>query len=65
MHSELRAPFEANLGFTPEVPPDMLFMMRPSIPISQDATDRLQRLREVHTLGRSVFMLQNDAVHAH
>jgi putative transposase len=31
-------PFEANFGFSPEEPPDLLFSMRPSIPISQDAT---------------------------
>jgi hypothetical protein len=29
---------EANFGFPPEEPPNMLFRMRPSIPISQDAT---------------------------
>jgi transposase InsO family protein len=31
-------PFEANCGFSPEEPPDLLFSMRPSIAISQDAT---------------------------
>jgi hypothetical protein len=31
-------PFEANFGFSPEEPRDLLFNMRPSIPISQDAT---------------------------
>jgi hypothetical protein len=31
-------PFEANFGFSPEEPLDLLFSMRPSIPISQDAT---------------------------
>jgi hypothetical protein len=31
-------PFEANFGFSLEEPPDLLFSMRPSIPISQDAT---------------------------
>jgi hypothetical protein len=31
-------PFEANFGFSPEEPLDLLFSMRPSIPVSQDAT---------------------------
>jgi putative transposase len=31
-------PFEANFGFSPEEPPDLLFNTRPSIPVSQDAT---------------------------
>jgi putative transposase len=31
-------PFEANFGFSPEEPLDFLFSMRPSIPVSQDAT---------------------------
>jgi hypothetical protein len=31
-------PFEANLGFSLEEPPYLLLSMRPSIPVSQDAT---------------------------
>jgi hypothetical protein len=31
-------PFEPNFGFSPEEPPDVLFSMRPTIPVSQDAT---------------------------
>jgi hypothetical protein len=31
-------PFEANFRFSPEEPPDLMFSMRPSIPVSQDAT---------------------------
>jgi putative transposase len=31
-------PFEANFGFSPEEPLDLLLSMRPSIPFSQDAT---------------------------
>jgi hypothetical protein len=31
-------PFEANFGFSLEEPPNLLFNMRPSIPIWQDAT---------------------------
>jgi hypothetical protein len=30
-------PFEANFGFSHEEPPHLLFSMRPSIPVSQDA----------------------------
>jgi putative transposase len=30
-------PFEANFGFSLEEPPDLLFSMRPSIPVSHDA----------------------------
>jgi putative transposase len=31
-------PFEANFGFSPEEPLDLPLSMRPSIPVSQDAT---------------------------
>jgi hypothetical protein len=31
-------PFEAYFGFSPEEPHDLLFSMRPTIPVSQDAT---------------------------
>jgi putative transposase len=31
-------PIEANFRFSPEEPLDLLFSMRPSIPVSQDAT---------------------------
>jgi transposase InsO family protein len=48
-------PFEANFGFSPEEPHYLLFSMRPSIPISQDAAERLRLLQEVHTLVRSVL----------
>jgi hypothetical protein len=41
-------PFEANFGFSP----DLLFSMRPSIPVSQDATQWSSLLQEVHTLVR-------------
>jgi hypothetical protein len=37
-------PFEANFGFSLEEPPDLMLSMRPSIPISQDATERLRLL---------------------
>jgi hypothetical protein len=31
-------PFEASFGFSPKEPHDLLFNIRPSIPVSQDAT---------------------------
>jgi hypothetical protein len=34
--------FEANFGFSPEESLDLVFTMRPSIPVSQDATERLK-----------------------
>jgi hypothetical protein len=42
----------------------MLFSMRPSFPISQDATYRLRVLQEVHTLVRSVLQLHKDEMQA-
>jgi hypothetical protein len=57
-------PFEANFGFSPEEPPDLLFNMRPSIPVSQDATERLRLLQDVHTLVRSVLQLHKDEMQA-
>jgi hypothetical protein len=53
-------PFEANFGFSHEQPRDLLFNMRPSIPVSQDATKRLRLLHEIHTLVRSVLQLHKD-----
>jgi hypothetical protein len=57
-------PVEANFGFSPEEPPDLLFSMRPSIPVSQDATERLRLLQEIHTLVRSVLQLHKDEMQA-
>jgi hypothetical protein len=56
--------FEANFGFSLEEPHDLLFSMRPSIPISQDAIERLRLLQEVHTLVRSVLQLHKDEMQA-
>jgi hypothetical protein len=53
-------PFEANLGFSPKEPPGLVFSMRPSIPVSQDTTERLRLLQEVHTTVRSVLQLHKD-----
>jgi putative transposase len=57
-------PFEANFGFSPEEPLDLLFSMRPSIPFSQDAAERLRLLHEVHSLVRSVLQLHKDEMQA-
>jgi putative transposase len=57
-------PFEANYGFSPEEPPDLLFSMRPSIPVSQDAAERLRLLQEIHTLVCSVLQLHKDEMQA-
>jgi hypothetical protein len=48
------APFEANFGFSLEEPPNLLFNMRPSIPVSLDALEQLRLLHEVHALVSSV-----------
>jgi hypothetical protein len=57
-------PFEAIFWISPEEPLDMLFSMRPSIPVSQDATEQLRLLHEVHTMVRSVLQLHKDEMHA-
>jgi hypothetical protein len=38
--------------------------MRPSIPVSQDAAERLRLLREVHTLVRFMLQLHKDEMQA-
>jgi hypothetical protein len=57
-------PFEANFRFSLEEPPNFLFNMRPSIPVSQDASERLRLLQEVHALVRSVLQLHKDEMQA-
>ena len=53
-------PFEANFGFSPEEPPDLLFSMRPSILVSQDALVRLDLLYELHAMVYWVLHLHKD-----
>jgi hypothetical protein len=53
-------PFEASFGFAHEEPLHLMFSMRPSIPVSQDASERLRQLHEVHALVRSVLRLHKD-----
>jgi hypothetical protein len=48
-------PFEANFGFSLREPPGMMFNIRPSIPVSQDATKRLELLQEIYALVRTVL----------
>jgi hypothetical protein len=57
-------PFEANFGFSVEELPYLLFSMRPSIPVSQDASERLRLLQEVHTMVRSALQLHKDEMQA-
>jgi hypothetical protein len=49
------SPFEANFGYSHEEPHDLLFSMRPSISVSQEASERFRLLQEIHVLARSVF----------
>jgi hypothetical protein len=53
-------PFQANFGFSPEEPLSLMFSMRPSISVSQDATERLRVLHEIHTMVLSVLQLHKD-----
>jgi hypothetical protein len=42
----------------------MLFSMRPSIQILQDANERLKLLHEIHALVRTVLQLHKDEMQA-
>jgi hypothetical protein len=59
-------PFEANFGFSLEELLDHLLMssMGPSIPVSQDVSERSRLLQEVHALVRSVLQLHKDQMQA-
>jgi hypothetical protein len=57
-------PFEANFGFSQKEPPDLQFSTRPSFPVSQDATERIRLLQEVHTMVRSVLQLHKNEIQA-
>jgi hypothetical protein len=57
-------PFEVNFGFSPKEPLDLQFSMRPSIPVLQNATERLKLLQEVHALVRSVLHLHKYELQA-
>mmetsp|Transcript_32607 Transcript_32607/g.82239 ORF Transcript_32607/g.82239 Transcript_32607/m.82239 type:complete len:736 (-) Transcript_32607:576-2783(-) len=54
------APFEVMYGFNPETPPDVLFGMRPTIAFSRDAQQRIQDMKEIHELVRSVLAVHKD-----
>jgi hypothetical protein len=59
-----RTPFETNFGSSLDEPINLMFSMRPSIPLSQDASEQLKLLQEVHALVRSVLQLQTDEMQA-
>jgi hypothetical protein len=42
----------------------MLFSMRPSILVSQDATQRLRLLQDIHALVRYVLQMHKDEMQA-
>jgi hypothetical protein len=53
-------PFEAKFGFFSREPVDLLFNMRPSISLSQNALEGLKWLHDVHTRVRCVLQLHKD-----
>jgi hypothetical protein len=57
-------PYAANFGFYPQEPLNMLIITRPSIPVLQDATERLHMLPEAHAMERSVLQLHKDEIRA-
>jgi hypothetical protein len=57
-------PLEVSFWFSLEEPLDLLFNMRLSIPISQDASERLKLLKKVHVLVRLVLQLHKDEMQA-
>jgi hypothetical protein len=58
-------PFEADFGFSPNEPPYVLFSLRPSTPVSQDATERLQLFYDVHIMVRFVLQLHKNEMQVH
>jgi hypothetical protein len=52
--------FEANYNFSHEKPPGLVLPLRPSIPASTDAQERLQHLCEVHELVTFVLRVHRD-----
>jgi hypothetical protein len=57
-------PFEAIFGFSPKEPPNLLLSMRPLLPLSQDASERLKLLQEVHAMVRTVLPFYKDEMQA-
>jgi hypothetical protein len=60
----VHAPFEDNFGFSQEEPPNFLFNMRPSIPVSQNARERLNLLHEMCAVVHTVLLLHKDKMQA-
>jgi hypothetical protein len=57
-------PFKSIFGFSLDEPLDIMFNMRPSILICQHAIERLQQLRDLNMLARSVLHLHKDEMQA-
>jgi hypothetical protein len=57
-------PFEANVGLSNVDLHDLHFSMRPSLPGSQDAYERLRLLHDVHAQMRSALHLHKDDMQA-
>jgi hypothetical protein len=65
VHLELNTPpLKLTLGSLLSNHQTFLFSMRPSIQVSQDASERLQLLQKVHTLARYVLQLHKDEMEA-
>lgn len=54
------APFEVIYGYVPETPPDLLFPMRPTIPLSTDAQTKIQQMKDIHELVKSILAVHKD-----
>ena len=44
----------------PETPPDLLFPMRPTIPLSVDAQSKITLMKQIHELVKSILSLHKD-----
>jgi hypothetical protein len=53
-------PFEASFVFPHEEPLDLMFHVRPSIPVSQHESRRLRLLQEAHAMVHLVLKLHTD-----
>jgi hypothetical protein len=60
---EWSTPLRGHFWFHEE-PHDLLFNMRPSIPVSQDASEQVRVLHEVRALIRSVLQQHKDEMQA-
>jgi hypothetical protein len=58
------SPFEVHFDVSQEEPLDLLFNIRPSISVAQDASKRLSLLRELHYVERTVLHVRKDEMQA-